>query len=407
LTRSLELPSHELTSHLHRCRLVGLGLAVAGGAVCAYGWVFVPDRFYPAWLTAFFYWLGMTLGCLSMAMLHGLSGGAWGRAIRRVIEAGYQTLPLMILLFVPIWLDIARIYEWADPEFVGRHATVAAKAGYLNIGGFRIRAAIYFAIWLTTVWALNRSAPDGQPQLESPRSLRLQRHSGICFVTYGFTMTLAAVDWLMSLEPEWYSTMYGLIHIVGQGVAGLSCALVTVAALREFEPWSRIVTPERLNDLGNLLLAGVMFWAYCSFFQYLVIWSGNLPEENVWYLHRSQNGWQYLALALMGLHFAVPFLLLLSRHLKRHAIDLGRIAVLLLFMRYVDLYWLTVPGFQRDASGRPGLTFHWLDLAAMAAMGGAWLCVFSWRLSARAKLPLYDPEITEAIDERSGYTAVA
>ena len=154
----------------------------------------------------------------------------------------------------------------------------------------------------------------------------------------------------MSLEPEWYSTMYGLIHMAGQAVSGLSLALVVVVALREFEPWSQIVTPGRLNDLGSLLLASVMFWAYVSFFQYLVIWSGNLPEENVWYVHRSQGGWQYLALGLMALHFAVPFLLLLSRRNKRQATSLCRIAALLLVMRYVDLYWMIVPGFQRGSA---------------------------------------------------------
>ena len=220
-------------------------------------------------------------------------------------------------------------------------------------------------------------------------------------------MTLAAVDWVMSLEPEWYSTMYGLIHMAGQAVSGLSLSLVVVVALAKFEPWSHIVTPVRRNDLGNLLLAAVMFWAYCSFFQYLVIWSGNLPEENVWYVHRSRGGWESLAMGLAGLHFAAPFLLLLSRQMKRQATDIGRIALLLLVMRYLDLYWLIVPGFERAGSGVHGLTFHWLDLAALGAIGGAWLAVFSWRLSARVRLPMFDPDVTEVVDERSGQTAVA
>ena len=220
-------------------------------------------------------------------------------------------------------------------------------------------------------------------------------------------MTLASVDWVMSLDPEWYSTMYGLIHIAGQAVSGLSLALVVVVALREFAPWSQIVTPVRLNDLGNLLLAAVMFWAYCSFFQYLVIWMGNLPEENVWYVHRSQGGWQFLAMCLAGLHFAVPFLLLLSRQQKRQGHDIGRIALGLLLMRYADLYWLIVPGFQRGKSDHHKITFHWLDLAALMAIGGAWLAVFSWRLSARVRLPMYDPDLKERVDERSGHAAVA
>jgi hypothetical protein len=390
---------------LYRLRLGGLILAAAGCAACAYGWIRLPERFYAAWLTAYFYWLGIALGCLAVAMLHGMSGGAWGRAIRRVIEAGFQTVPLLTLLFVPLWLGAGRIYEWADPEMVRQHAALARKTGYLNIGGFQVRAIVYFLVWIAITWVLNRSSPNDEPRLESPRSRRLQRRSGLCCIAYGVTMTLASVDWVMSLEPEWYSTMYGLIHIAGQAVSGLAFALIVVAALRTFEPWSRIVTPERLNDLGNLLLAAVMFWAYCSFFQYLVIWSGNLPEENVWYVHRSRHGWQYLAMGLMALHFAAPFLLLLSRQLKRQGADLGRIAALLLVMRYADLYWLIVPGFQRDASGAQRFMVDWLDLAALAAVGGAWLSVFAWRLSIRVGVPMYDPLNTEAMDERSANTA--
>jgi hypothetical protein len=400
-------PSPALLNQLHRLRLVGLAFAGAGGALSLYGWINLPERFHPAWLTAYFYWLGMGLGCLVVALLHGMAGGAWGRAVRRVVEAGYQTLPLLALLFVPLWLEAGRIYEWADPEAVRQHEALARKAGYLNVAGFQMRAIIYFLVWLAMGWVIGRSSPNDEPRLESPRSQRLQRHSGLCFIAYGVTMTLASVDWVMSLEPEWYSTMYGLIHMAGQAVSGLSLAVIVVVALREFEPWSQIVTPVRLNDLGNLLLTAVMFWAYCSFFQFLVVWMGNLPEENVWYVHRSQGGWQYLAMALAALHFAAPFVLLLSRHLKRQGTDLCRIAIGLLCMRYIDLYWLIIPGFQRGKSGSHDVTFHWLDVAALAAIGGAWLALFSWRLSARVRIPMYDPDIKETVDERPGHPAVA
>ena len=285
--------------------------------------------------------------------------GRMGRAIRRVVEAGYQTLPLMALLFAPLWLGVARIYQWADPEIVQSTRRLARKSAYLNVAGFQARAIVYFAVWIAILLLLNFSSPGDERAADSPRARRLQTTSGLAFIAFGFTFTLAAVDWLMSLEPDWYSTMYGLIHIGGQAVSGLSFALIVVVALGEFEPWSQIVTPSRLNDLGSLLLAAVMFWAYVSFFQYLVIWSGNLPEENTWYVHRSRGGWQYVALGLMALHFAVPFLLLLSRRLKRQRISLFRIAALLLVMRYVDLYWIIVPGFQRGSEGAAGFTLHW------------------------------------------------
>ncbi|MDB5384832.1 MAG: hypothetical protein JWM11_478 [Planctomycetaceae bacterium] len=400
-------PSAELLDRLDRLQRVGKTLAGVSGIVCLLSWFFIPDQFYAAWLTAYFYWLGMALGCLVLAMLHGMTGGAWGRAIRRVIEAGYQTIPVLALLFIPIWLGVAQIYEWADPEVVRQSETLARKAGYLNVVGFQIRAIVYFVVWVAITWALDRSSPNEEPALESPRVERLQRHSGLSFIAFGVTMTLAAVDWSMSLEPEWFSTMYGLIFIAGQGVSGLSFALLVVVTLREFKPWSEIVNPARLNDLGNLLLAAVMFWAYCSFFQYLVIWSGNLPEENVWYVRRTQGIWQYFALILAGLHFAVPFLLLLSRDLKQQAVGICRVAILLLCMRYVDLYWLIVPAFRQSQSGLPELAFLWLDVAALGAIGGVWLTVFAWRLSVRIRLPIYDPSYQEALDEQSGHAVVA
>jgi hypothetical protein len=400
-------PSSELVSALNRISRLAMITAGAAGAICAFGYVRLPERFYSAYLTAFVYWLGIALGCLVIALIHGLTGGAWGKTIRRVVEAGYETLPLLAVLFAPLWFGATFIYEWADLEFVRQNESLVRKAGYLNLVGFRSRSIVYFAIWIGITWALNRSSPNEERRADTPRSRRLQLASGLSLIAYGFTVTLAAVDWIMSLEPQWYSTMYGLIIIAGQAVSGLSFAVIVVAALGTFEPWSMIVTPTRLNDLGNLLLASVMFWAYCSFFQYLVIWSGNLPEENVWYVHRSQRGWPHVALGLMTLHFAVPFLLLLSRRLKRQTTSLWRIAALLLVMRYVDLYWLAVPGFQRGSTESQGLTVYGLDLAALAAIGGAWLSVFAWRLSVRIRLPMYDPDLKEMVDERSKQPVVA
>lgn len=399
--------SADLLQRLQRWRLVGLMAAIAGGVACAAGWFATPERFYSAWLTAFLYWLGMSLGCLSMALLHGLTGGGWGRTLRRVLEAGYQTLPLPLLLFVPLWLGVREIYVWTNVDYVQQHEALVRKAAFLTIPGYRLRSAHYFMAWILSAWIITLLSPDEERALETRRSRRLQQHSGMCMILYCYAMTFASVDWMMSLEPEWYSTMYGLLQLAGQAVAGLSCGVLVVTALREFDPWRRIVTAERLHDIGNLLLAGVMFWAYCAFFQFLVIWQGNLPEENVWYVHRFHRGWQFPALLLLGLHFSVPFLLLLSRKQKRQATHLVRIAALLLVMRYIDLYWTIVPAFAQSESLASALTSCWLDLAAFVAMGGAWCALFTWRLSVRASLPLYDPEHGTATDERAGCPVVA
>ncbi|HVC97487.1 MAG TPA: hypothetical protein VND64_27640 [Pirellulales bacterium] len=382
----------ELSSVLRRLGSLSLTVGAIGGIGCAYGYVKLPDAFFPAYLTAFMFWLEISLGCLAVAMLHGLTGGGWGLAIRRVVEAGFQTMPVLALLFAPLYFNVQRIYQWARPGVMEHDDLLARKAGYLNIDGFHTRAIVCFAVWIAAGLLLDWFSPDDKSSGDSPRGRRLQCVSGLGFIAYALTLTVAAVDWVMSLEPHWYSSMYGLIYLAGQAVAGLALAIVLLVSLGQCASWSRWVTPKILNELGNLLLAFVMFWAYTAFFQYLVIWSGNLPEENVWYLHRSQGGWQVLVTALMGMHFAVPFFLLLSRRVKRQGASLRRVAILLLVMRYADIYWLVVPGFQRESE--PRISFHWLDAAALAAVGGAWLSMFAWRLGARAKVPIYDPTIT-------------
>ncbi len=393
----------ELSSVLRRLGSLSLTVGAVGAIGCVYGYVELPDAFYPAYLTAFMFWLGISLGCLAVALLHGLTGGGWGLAIRRVVEAGYQTLPILAVLFVPLYFGVQsnqegqHIYEWAKPSVMEHDALLARKAGYLNVAGFHTRAIVCFAVWIVVGFMLDRFSPDERSTGDSPRARRLQCVSGLGFIAYALALTVAAVDWVMSLEPRWYSSMYGLIYLPGQAVSGLSLAIVVVVSLDLHGLLARRVSPRRSNDLGNLSLAFVMFWAYTAFFQYLVIWSGNLPDENVWYLHRSRGGWQVLVTALMGLHFAVPFLLLLSRRVTRHVENLRRVAILLLVMRYADLYWLVVPGFQRG--GEPRFTFHWLDAAALAAIGGPWLAWFAWRLGARAKVPIYDPELQEAHHE--------
>ena len=223
-------PSPELILYLRRIGFGGLTVALIGGAACAFGYMQVRDEFYSAYLTAYLYWLGLTLGCLGVAMLHGLTGGEWGTAIRRVIEAGFQTLPLMALLFAPLWLGVEGIYRWANPDAVQHNELLARKAGYLNVAGFHTRAIVYFSAWFVIGWLLTLSSPNDDSQLDSPRSRRLQRTSALGFIIYGLTITLASVDWVMSLEPEWYSTMYGVLYMGGQAVSGMSFALVVAVA---------------------------------------------------------------------------------------------------------------------------------------------------------------------------------
>jgi hypothetical protein len=380
---------------VQRLARVGLVGAVLGGAATVFGYWHFPARFYASYLTAYFFWLDITLGCLGLALLHGLTGGGWGVVIRRVVEAGYQTLPWMIVLFVPLWLGVAKIYPWTDPQLVEQHASVARKAAYLNVGAWHVRAMVIFGVWIVIALLLDLASPKGDTTPDSPRARRLQTLGGLGFIAYGVSITVAAVDWVMSLEPEWYSTMYGVLYMAEEAVAGLAAAILVVSLFARYEPWSTAATVARRIDLGNLLLAFVMFWAYVHFMQFLIIWSADLPEENVWYLRRSAGGWLCVSIGLAALHFAAPFLLLLSRRLKRTPVSIAQIAALLLAVHYVNLLWMIVPGLEHGTHSAYTWNEAWLDLAAWTAIGGGWLAMFAWRLSARVRVPIFDPDLTE------------
>ena len=360
-----------------------VGLLAAG--LSALGYLLSPDAFFPAYLIAFLFWLGISLGSLAIAMLHHLSGGGWGVPIRRVLEAAYGVLPLMAVLFVPLLFGLSELYLWARPSEVAHDDILLGKARYLNAEWFPFRAAAYFAVWMLFGFILNRLSASADPATARLRERRLALVSGPGLICWALAVTFASIDWVMSLEPHWYSSMYGVLFMAGQGVSALAAAILCVITLRRASPWNEQAATSRLHDLGNLLLAFVLFWSYVSFMQFLIIWSGNLPEDTPYYIHRT-GSWQAVAVALAALHFAVPFLLLLVRQNKRRTRRLAAIAALLLAMRLVDLYWLVMPTF---SPGR--LTFHWLHLVLPVAIGGLWLAMFSWRLAARSALPVLDP----------------
>jgi hypothetical protein len=347
----------------------------------------VIDRaqFFRSYLLGYLFWLGIALGCLPLTALHNLSGGAWGLVIRRALESGLRTLPLLALLFLPLLLGLGHLYVWARPEAVAADEVLRHKSAYLNVPFFLVRAVLYFGIWIAVArglvaWAIGNDVPP-----EAPAARRLRRLSGPSLALYGATMTFASVDWAMSLEPHWSSTMYGVIFTGGQILAALAFVIAVTVALAERRE-VEAVAPGHWQDLGNLLLAFVMLWAYFGFSQYLIIWSGNLPEEIPWYLHRITHGWFAVAIALVVFHFALPFLLLLSRDFKSNRRLMARMAVWVMVMRVVDLLWVT------------GFELHWLDVAAPVALGGVWLAAFFRQLKQRPLLPLHDPELEEALE---------
>ena len=351
-----------------------------------------PDQFFHSYLLAFMFWNGLAVGSVAVLMLQYLTGGAWGIAIRRELEAATRTLPFTLVAFLPIVFGMHRLYEWTHADVVAHDEILRKKAGYLNEPFFLFRAALAFATWILIAYFLNRWSREQDARGDKALERKLQLLSGGGLVAWALTTTWTSVDWVMSLEPHWFSTMYGVIYMAGQGLGALALATFAVVRLSRAKPVSEFLGGRHLNDLGKMMFAFTMFWAYVVFSQYLIIWSGNLPEEISWYLARFRGGWGFVGLAVLFLQFVLPFLLLLSRRANRNPRTLAITAALVVVMRFVDLSWMVLPAFSR---GR--FVIHPTDLSVPAALGALWLGFYFRNLSARPLLPVRDPGFEEAL----------
>ena len=374
-----------------RATLVVLGGGMLCMAVAALGAIADPERFFRAYLAGFSFWLGLGLGCLGVALIQFLTGGAWGLVTRRVFEAGAATLPLLGLLFVPILFGVPTLYAWTHST----EPSVIHKSLYLNIPFFVARAVVYFAVWSGLALLLGRWSAAQDRAEGAGATRRLRRLSVVGLLVLPLTASFAAIDWSMSLEPEWVSTLYPAMVAMGQLLASLALAIVVVIVLGRRPPLSSLITPRLLNDLGSLLLAFVMLWAYMTYFQYVLIWSGNLSEEITWYVRRVEHGWLVVAWLVVGAGFLLPFWLLLFRGLKRRARWLGSIAALLLCVHVIEVLWLIQPAFTPD-----GPVLDWLQPVVLLGIGGIWSAAFAWRLGALPLVPPNDPRLVQ-IQERA------
>jgi hypothetical protein len=395
----------DIDAHRSRALMVG----IAGLVLCALGFFFDREHFFRAWLTAFLLFLSIALGSMAMVMIQHLSGGSWG-IFRRVFEASSRTLPLLALLFLPVVLGLGSLYTWTHPDHVQTDAILQHKAPYLNTPFFLVRALIYFASWILLAWTLTRWSAR-QDDGDMTVNMKLQRLSGAGLVIYAMTVTFAGIDWIMSLNPHWYSTLFGFLMMGGQGLAALSFTIIVSTLLVRHGALPGILKPSHFHDLGKLTLAFVMLWAYFNFSQYLLTYAANLVEEIPYFVTRITNGWQYLAIFLVVFHFAVPFLLLLSRDLKRNPYRLVWLAAWILFVRYADFYMLIAPEFAASGENlhmaaeahESHLFVHWLDVAAPLAVGGLWLWMFFTQLAQRPLFAMRDPYLREALESGGGH----
>jgi hypothetical protein len=384
---------------LKRVSTLALAVGALTFALFIFGLLIDRAQFFHSYLVGFIFWIGITLGSMALLMLQHLTGGAWGLIIRRVLEAGTRTLPLMLILFLPILLGLSQIYSWTNkPEMDQVPALREKTAHYLNPTFFTVRALVYFAIWLLMMWLLNAWSLQNDRTADRHFLKRLQMMSGPGLGLLILTITFAAIDWVMSLDPAWSSTIFGLIFVASWSLSALAFGILVMSWLAKREPMNTVVRTSHFHDWGNLLMALVMLWMYFAFSQYLIIWSGNLPEETTWYVARKHDGWGIIALAVVILQFAFPFLTLLSRAAKKSAQRLGMLALLILIMRVVDVIWLIEPTFNREH-------FHlsWMDLAAPIAMGGLWIATFAWQLQKRSLVPINDPQLEQALTAHAGH----
>jgi hypothetical protein len=373
-----------------RERLDGLqrrALVVGAAAlvVCVIGAFFSPTQFFLAYLAAYIFCLGLGLGSLVILMIYHLTGGAWGYLVRRILEATTRTIPLLAVLFVPVACGVYRLYLWTDQAKVDADASLQYKQIYLNLPFFYGRAILFFFLWSLMAYLLSRwsRAQDqsGDPALDE----RMKRLSAPGLVVYGISLTFAAVDWVMSLQPAFHSTIFGPLVASSEMLSALSFTILVVIWLSSRPPLAEIVSADAFRDFGNLLLTFLILWAYMVFFQFMLIWIANLPYEVIWYLPRSRNGWEWVTWALFLFGLVLPFFSLLMREVKVSPRALAKVAGLILFAQLVFVYYLVTPNF-------PDTTIldHWMDFLTPFGVGGLWLAYFLYQLKSEPVLPLHD-----------------
>jgi hypothetical protein len=365
--------------------------AVVAIVAVALGWFagwYGNGQLFRSYLVAWLFWLSISLGSLLLLLLHNLTGGAWGWVSRHILLASASTLPLVLVLFVPLALGLEHVYEWTDEAHMAADPVLAHKQPYLNAMWFFLRAGVYWLIWLALLLFV-RFTSRRVYAYETDAARRMRVTSGLGLALAALAITFASFDLGMSLDPKWYSTIYGVIFFAGQGLAALAFAIVALVHWPREQNAAIIAGPDDLHDLGKLLLAFVMFWAYVAFSQFLIIWYGNIPEETVWYQRRFVHGWQWVAVAIAVFHFVLPFLVLLGRQIKRQGRPLATLALWILAMRWIDTVWQIEPEFPHDYGFVP-----WLDFLLTTALGGIWLLYFTW-LIVPVPVPLASPARAE------------
>jgi hypothetical protein len=364
-----------ITSPLERIQKIALGAGILFLILSVLGWLGNRQHFFVSYLFAFLFWAGLSFGCFNAALMLYLTGGRWGNGTRRFLEAGFMNLPLVALMFIPLLFGLRELYPWARPELVAVDRILRQRAGYENVIAFILRGVFFFTLWIGLAIVLRKWSLRQDHTTDPGPSVKMRTLSGPAMVIVPLTLTFALVDWVLSLETAWFSTIFALILMAGQILIAFAFITVLLAWLGSREPFVMLVTEKDFLDLGNLLLAFVMFWTYVSFSQLLIVYSGNQPAEIDWYLHRIAGGWKWLISLVALFHFLVPFLLLLFRPIKQSIRRLATVAGLIFLANALEIYWTIAPTFYPS-----GFQIHWTDFTVWLGLGGIWLGIFMMNL---------------------------
>ena len=383
-------------ANINRAQVIAFVLGVAGLVISLIGAFGNTEGFMQSYLLAWLFWIGVSLGSFPLLLTQHIAGGSWGATIRRPLEAALMVLPAMIILFIPIVIGMGHLYPWMHEAYLKEHPTVMAKASYLNQTWFIIRSIIYFVLWMIGAWFFVRTGErqDNDKKNAKALQLRLGKRSVPWFILFFLSMTLAAVDWGMSLTPVWYSGIYATMLITIQTISTLAVAIVSLILIAKTETVvDKLLTPKRLQDLGNFLMAYIIFWAYVNFAQLIIQWSNNIVETNAWYVARFDGPWRSISLFLLFFGFFGTFAILISRWVKRQRTALAWVSVWSFIVQLVFLFYVIIPAFERS-----GLVFSWLDFATIIGLGGIWFAVYIFQLKSRPIIPSNDPRLEGIIE---------
>lgn len=375
-----------LRANLNRIQLASVVIGVLALGASAFGAFTNPPQFFFSYLFAIMFWLGLSLGCFAVTMILYLTGGRWGYPTRRFLEAGFMVMPLMLVLFIPIYFGFHHLYPWARPEEVSASKALQERHVYENWWAYIARQIFFLLVWTWMAAQLRKWSLEQDRTNDAAPTRKARLLSGPGIVIYGLLVTFASVDWIVSLEKDWYTTMFGVIIFGGQVLVAFAFSVIMLTLFRKQPPFATTVEKVHYHHLGNLLLTFVLFWTYVSFGQLLIIYSGDIPHEIKWYLHRIAGNWKAVVAAIAAFHFFFPFFLLLFRSMKRHIAAITILAAILFLAHVVDTYWLVMPSLHQH-----GIEVNWQDFTAPIGVGGLWMACFFWWLKSAPLLPQNDP----------------